>query len=213
MMRHTATLFAILLMSVPAWSQRAEIEQNEKHNSSHAEWRINGSPIATMEVAGVKIAYPQIAVAPIPGSTSVGGNIKEELGEGVVRPGLEGPLKKVGSFETTKPMRFLDVNHKGQTLAAGTYDVGFEYQPEQKMWALQFSSADQPGVNVPLFMKESSTAMETLSMTLTTMPGETVVIKPREEYRYEASGIRVNVRWGDLDATTMAIAFVEESEP
>jgi hypothetical protein len=210
MKRNVATLFVLLLMSAPAFAQRATIETNETHNVSHAEWRIKGSPIASMEVAGVKIAYPQIAVNPIPGFTSVGGNIKTELAEGEIRVGLAGVLKKIGTFETTKTMRVLDVNHKPQTITPDKYDLGFEYQPEQKLWALQLSKADQVAANVPLFMKEGSTPVETLSMTLTTMPGKTIEVKKREEYRYEASGIRVNVRWGDLDATTMIIGFAEE---
>lgn len=206
---YVTTLLGLLLVSAPVWAQRANIETNERHNVSHAEWRIKGSPMASMEVAGVKIVYPQIAVEPIPGFTSVGGNIKAELAQGEIRPGLEGVLKKIGTLETTKHMRVLDVNHKGQSLAPGKYDLGFEYQPTQKMWALQLSQADQAAANVPLFVKEGSTPVETLSMTLTTMPGETIEVKPREEYRYEASGIRVNVRWGDLDGTTMVIGFTE----
>jgi hypothetical protein len=43
------------------------------------------------------------------------------------------------------------------------------------------------------------------------MPGETIEVKAREEYRYEAAGFRVNVRWGDLDATTMIIGFPKET--
>lgn len=212
MKRNVATLLGLLLMSAPAWAQRAGIETNPKHNISHAEWRIKGSPIATMEVAGVKISYPQIAVAPIPGFTSVGGNIKTELAQGEIRPGLEGVLKKIGTLETTKNMRILDINHKAQKIAPGKYDLGFEYEPTQQTWALQLSMADEVTANVPLFVKEGSTPVETLNMTLSTMPGETVEIKPREEYRYEASGVRVNVRWGDLDATTMVIGFTEESD-
>ena len=211
MKRNVVTLLGVLLVSAAAWAQRADIETNEKHNVSHAEWRIKGSPMASMEVAGVKIAYPQIAVDPIPGFTSVGGNIKTELANGVIRNGLESVLKKIGTLETTKNMRVLDVNHKAQTVAPGKYDLGFEYEPTQKMWALQLSQADQVTANVPLFVKMGSTPVETLSMTLTTMPGETIEVKKREEYRYEASGIRVNVRWGDLDATTMVIGFAEES--
>src|SRR5215813_4383305 len=72
---------AVLLMVsagtlVTAWAQRIGIETNEKHNVATAERRIKGSPVATMEVAGVKITYPQIAVNPIPGFTDVGGNIE-----------------------------------------------------------------------------------------------------------------------------------------
>ncbi len=210
MKQNVATLFVLVLMSAPAGAQRAGIETREKHNVSHAEWRIKGSPIATMEVAGVKIAYPQIAVDPIPGFTSVGGNIKAELAHGELRVGLAGVLKKIGTLETTKTMRVLDVDHKAQTMAPGKYDLGFEYQPKQKMWVLQLSTAGELAANVPLFMKESSTVVETLSLMLTTMPGETIEVKAREEYRYEASGIRLNVRWGDLDGTTMIIGFPEE---
>ena len=211
MKRNVVTLFVLALMSVPAWAQRAGIETRETHNESHAQWRIKGSPIATMEVAGVKISYPQIAVDPIPGFTSVGGNIKAELAQGEIRAGLASALKKVGTLETTKTMRVLDVDHKAQTMAPGTYDLGFEYQPTQKMWAVQLSQADELAANVPLFVTEGSTVVETLSMTLTTMPGETIVVKPREEFIYQASGVRVNVRWGDLDGTTMIIGFVEET--
>ena len=44
------------------YAQRIGIETNEKHNVATSERRIKGSPVATMEVAGVKIVYPQVAV-------------------------------------------------------------------------------------------------------------------------------------------------------
>src|SRR5262245_23809552 len=204
---------AVLLMVfagtlVTALAQRIGIETNEKHNVATAERRIKGSPIATMEVAGVKITYPQVAVNPIPGFTDVGGNIKTELAHGDVRVGLEGVLKHIGTFETTKVMRVLDINHKQQTIKPGKYDFGFEYQAKQKMWALQLSSASGEPVNVPLFLKEGSPNVETLSITLTTMPGKTVEVSP-DNFRYDAGGVRLNLRWGDLDGITTSIGFAE----
>src|ERR1051326_6389227 len=123
---------AILLIIVggsfsTAWAQRIGIETNEKHNISTADRRIKGSPVATMEVAGVKISYPQVAVDPIPGFTNVGGNIKTELAHGDIRVGLESILKHIGTFETTKTMHVLDMNHKAQTIKPGKYELGFEY--------------------------------------------------------------------------------------
>ncbi len=193
------------------WAQRIGIETNEKHNIATAERRVKGSPMATMEVAGVKIHYPQIAVNPIPGFTNAGGNIKTELAHGDVRNGLEGVLKRVGTLDTAKAMRILDINHKQQTIKPGKYDFGFEYQPNQKMWAFQMSVPEGEVVaNVPLFMKEGAPMIETLSIMLATMPGKTIEEKDRP-IRYEASGIRINVRWGDLDATTTSIGFAEGS--
>src|SRR5262245_58766414 len=105
-------------------AQRIGIETNEKHNVATAERRIKGSPMAAMEVAGVKISYRQVAVNPIPGFTNVGGNIKTELAHGDVRVGLEGILKRIGTLETTKTLRVLDTNHKQQTIKPGKYDFG-----------------------------------------------------------------------------------------
>lgn len=203
-------IFGVALTS--GLAQRIGIETNEKHNVATAERRIKGSPMATMEVAGVKISYPQVAVDPIPGFTNVGGNIKTELAHGDVRVGLPAVLKRLGTFETSRTMRVLDTSHKSQTIKPGKYDLGFEYQPNQKMWALQLS---RPGgdtvANVPLFIKDGSPVIESLSIMLTTMPGKTVEVKKDEEYRYEAGGIRVNLRWGDLDCTTTDIGFAEDS--
>ena len=191
------------------WAQRIGIETNEQHNIATAERRVKGSPMAEMEVAGVKIHYPQIAVNPIPGFTNAAGNIKTELANGDVRKGLEGVLKRIGTLETTKTMRVLDTNHKQQTLKPGKYDFGFEYQPAQKMWAFQMSIPEGEVVaNVPLFMKEGAPAIETLSIMLSTMPGRTIEEKDKP-IRYEASGVRINLRWGDLDATSTNIGFVE----
>jgi len=203
----------IAVSAGPGTAQRIGIETNEKHNVSHAEWRVKGSPIASMEVAGVKITYPQIAVNPIPGFTNTGGNIKTELSKGELRVGLAAVLRRIGTFETARTMRVLDVAHKRQEIAPGKYDLGFEYQSEQKTWALQVS---KPGgdvvANVPLFLREGAPAIESLSITLAAMPGKTIEVKKDEEFRYEASGVRVNVRWGDLDGTTMSIGFVEEAQ-
>src|SRR5215468_2460268 len=113
-MKKSIAAFVIVLcgtLSV-AWAQRIGIETNEKHNIATAERRVKGSPMASMEVAGVKISYPQVAVDPIPGFTNVGGNIKTELAHGDVRVGLEGVLKHIGTFETAKSMRILDMDHK-----------------------------------------------------------------------------------------------------
>src|SRR5215831_14775782 len=208
-MKKTIAAFVIVLcgaLSV-AWAQRIGIETNEKHNVSTAERRIKGSPMATMEVAGVKITYPQVAVNPIPGFTDVGGNIKTELAHGDVRVGLPAVLKRIGTFETTKAMRVLDTNHKQQTIKPGKYDLGFEYQEKQKMWALQLSAGGTVTANVPLFLKEGAPSIESLSLSLSAMPGKTVEVKKDEEWRYEASGVRLNLRWGDLDATTTNIGF------
>jgi hypothetical protein len=203
-------VFSAALTTV--WAQRIGIETNEKHNVATAERRIKGSPVATMEVAGVKISYPQVQVDPIPGFTNVGGNIKTELAHGDIRVGLADILRHIGTFETTKTMRVLDINHKSQTIKPGKYDLGFEYQVKQKMWALQLSTTGSDSVaNVPLFVKEGSPVIESLSIMLTTMPGKTVEVKKDVEYRYEASGIRVNLRWGDLDCTTTDIAFADDS--
>ena len=203
-------VFSAALTTV--WAQRIGIETNEKHNVATAERRIKGSPVATMEVSGVKISYPQVQVDPIPGFTNVGGNIKTELAHGDVRVGLADILRHIGTFETTKTMRVLDINHKSQTIKPGKYDLGFEYQIKQKMWALQLSTTGGESVaNVPLFVKEGSPVIESLSIMLTTMPGKTVEVKKDVEYRYEASGIRVNLRWGDLDCTTTDIGFADDS--
>src|SRR5215831_590142 len=213
-MKKTIAAFVIVLcgaLSV-AWAQRIGIETNEKHNVATAERRVKGSPIATMEVAGVKITYPQIAVNPIPGFTDVGGNIKTELAHGDVRVGLENVLRRVGTFETAKTMRVLDTNHKTQTIKPGKYDLGFEYQAKQKMWALQLSAPGGETVaNVPLFLKEGAAVIESLSISLSAMPGKTVEVKKDVEFRYEASGVRLNIRWGDLDGTTTNIGFADDS--
>ena len=201
-------VFPVALMT--ALAQRIGIETNEKHNIATSERRIKGSPMASMEVAGVKISYPQVAVDPIPGFTNVGGNIKTELAHGDIRVGLPGVLRRVGTFETQKTMRVLDVNHKQQTIKAGKYDLGFEYQPTQKMWALQLSKMGGEVVaNVPMFLKEGSPPIESLTMTLVSMPGKTVEVS-QDEVRFEASGVRLNIRWGDLDGTTTNIGFAEE---
>ena len=193
------------------YAQRIGIETNEKHNVATSERRIKGSPIATMEVAGVKISYPQVAVNPIPGFTNVGGNIKTELAHGDVRVGLEGILKRIGTLETSKTMRVLDMDHKQQTIKAGKYDLGFEYQPKQKMWSLQLSKPGAETVaNVPLFLKDGAPMIESLSITLATMPGKTIEVE-NQPPRYEASGIRINLRWGDLDGTTTNIAFADDA--
>jgi hypothetical protein len=212
MKRRIPILLLVLgCVTAAAGAQRIGIETNEKHNIGTAERRIKGSPVATMEVAGVRITYPQVAVNPIPGFTDVGGNIKTELAHGDVRVGLEGILKHIGTFETAKTMRVLDTNHKQQTIKAGKYDLGFEYQTKQKMWALQLATPGGEVVaNVPLFLKEGAAAMETLTLTLSTMPGKTVEVKP-DEVRYEAAGVRVQLRWGDLDGTTTNIGFAEDS--
>jgi len=213
MKRNLALLVFVFAAGLtPAWAQRIGIETNEKHNITTAERRIKGSPMATMEVAGVKITYPQVAVNPIPGFTDVGGNIKTELAHGDIRVGLPGVLKRVGTFETTKTMRVLDTNHKQQTIKPGKYDLGFEYQPNQKIWAFQLSQTggDTVVANVPLFLKEGAPVIESLSLTLAVMPGKTIEVKKGEEFRYEASGVRVNVRWGDLDGTTTNIGFVDD---
>lgn len=212
-MKRNVVLVLIILGGtlVTGWAQRIGIETNEKHNIATAERRIKGSPTATMEVAGVKISYPQVQVDPIPGFTNVGGNIKTELAHGDIRVGLPPILRRLGTFETTKTMRVLDTNHKQQTIKPGKYDLGFEYQANQKMWALQLSNPGGDAVaNVPLFIKEGSPVVESLSMMLTTMPGKTVEVKKDEEYRYEASGVRLNLRWGDLDCTTTDIAFADD---
>src|SRR5262249_14193394 len=109
-MKRTFVLVLMVLGVAPAigWAQRIGIETNEKHNVATAERRIKGSPTATMEVAGVKISYPQVQVDPIPGFTNVGGNIKTELAHGEVRVGLPAVLKRIGTFETSKTMRVLD---------------------------------------------------------------------------------------------------------
>src|SRR5438874_4961290 len=168
MKRNLAILLVVFAATLAAgWAQRIGIETNEKHNIATAERRVKGSPMATMEVAGVKISYPQIAVNPIPGFTDVGGNIKTELAHGDIRVGLPAVLRRIGTFETTKTMRVLDTNHKTQTIKPGKYDLGFEYQEKQKMWALQLSlPGGETVANVPLFVKEGSPVMESLSITL-----------------------------------------------
>src|SRR5262245_30581026 len=127
-MKRNSVIFLMVFASllVTGYAQRIGIETNEKHNVATAERRIKGSPVATMEVSGVRISYPQVAVNPIPGFTDVGGNVKTELAHGDVRVGLDSVLKRIGTFETTKVMRVLDVNHKQQTLKPGKYDLGFE---------------------------------------------------------------------------------------
>jgi len=213
MKRNLAILLVVFAATLTAgWAQRIGIETNEKHNIATAERRVKGSPMATMEVAGVKISYPQIAVNPIPGFTDVGGNIKTELAHGDIRVGLPAVLRRIGTFETTKTMRVLDTNHKTQTIKPGKYDLGFEYQEKQKMWALQLSlPGGETVANVPLFVKEGSPVMESLSITLSAMPGKTVEVKKDEEFRFEASGVRLNIRWGDLDGTTTNIGFADDS--
>jgi len=213
MKRHLAILLVLAgALSVTGWAQRIGIETNEKHNIGTAERRIKGSPTATMEVAGVKITYPQVAVNPIPGFTDVGGNIKTELAHGEIRVGLPGVLRRIGTFETTKTMRVLDVNHKQQTIKPGKYDLGFEYQEKQKMWALQLSNPGGDAVaDVPMFLKEGAAPVETLVLTLTTMPGKTIEGKNGEDPRYEASGVRLTLRWGDLDGITTNIGFADDS--
>jgi hypothetical protein len=212
-MKRTLAVFLIVCSAAftTGWAQRIGIETNEKHNVTTAERRVKGSPIATMEVAGVKISYPQIAVNPIPGFTDVGGNIKTELAHGDIRVGLDNVLRRIGTFETAKTMRVLDTNHKTQTIKPGKYELGFEYQAKQKMWALQLSTAGGEPVNVPLFLREGSPVIESLSITLSAMPGKTVEVKKDEEFRYEASGVRLNIRWGDLDGTTTNIGFADDS--
>ena len=121
-------------------------------------------------------------------------------------------MRRIGTFETTKTMRVLDTNHKTQTIKPGKYDLGFEYQEKQKMWALQLSlPGGETVANVPLFVKEGSPVMESLSITLSAMPGKTVEVKKDEEFRFEASGVRLNIRWGDLDGTTTNIGFADDS--
>jgi hypothetical protein len=191
-------------------AQRIGIETNEKHNINTSERRVKGSPIATMEVAGVKVTYPQIAVNPIPGFTTAGGNIKTELAHGEIRNGLEGVLRHIGKLESAKPMRVLDVNHKSQTMKAGAYELGFEYQPNQKMWALQLSRSGSETVNIPLFLKEGAPIIESLTISLAVMPGKTIEIEG-QPIRYEAGGFRLNIRWGDLDGTTTNVSFAEDA--
>ena len=213
MKRNLAVLLVVFAGTLTiGWAQRIGIETNEKHNVATAEWRIKGSPMATMEVAGVKISYPQVAVNPIPGFTDVDGNIKTELAHGEIRVGLPAILKRIGTFETAKTMRVLDTNHKTQTIKPGKYDLGFEYQEKQKMWALQLSMpGGEPVANVPMFLKEGSPMIESLSISLSAMPGKTVEVKKDVEYRFEASGVRLNIRWGDLDGTTTNIGFADDS--
>ena len=52
--------------------------------------------------------------------------------------------------------------------------------------------------------------IESLSITLATMPGKTIEVE-NQPPRYEASGIRINLRWGDLDGTTTNIAFADDA--